>query len=44
MTLDPEVRRVLDGTPIAHVATILPDGAPTTRSNPSSSAAGSTSG
>ena len=26
--LDPEVRRVLDGTPIAHLATVLPDGAP----------------
>src|SRR4051794_6550153 len=26
--LDPHVRRVLDGTPIAHLATILPDGAP----------------
>ena len=26
--LDPEVRRVLDGTPIAHVATVLPDGGP----------------
>jgi PPOX class probable F420-dependent enzyme len=28
--LDPEVRRVLDGTPIAHLATVLPDGAPHT--------------
>ncbi|MEP9382631.1 PPOX class F420-dependent oxidoreductase [Nocardioides sp. KR10-350] len=26
--LDPDVRRLLDGTPIAHVATVLPDGAP----------------
>jgi PPOX class probable F420-dependent enzyme len=26
--LDPNVRRVLDGTPIAHLATVLPDGAP----------------
>jgi PPOX class probable F420-dependent enzyme len=26
--LEPDVRRVLDGTPIAHVATVLPDGAP----------------
>ena len=30
MTLDPDVRRHLDGTPVAHVATILPDGAPHT--------------
>jgi PPOX class probable F420-dependent enzyme len=28
MPLTPEVRRVLDGTPIAHLATVLPDGAP----------------
>ena len=28
MTLDPDVRRVLDGTSIAHLATVLPDGAP----------------
>jgi PPOX class probable F420-dependent enzyme len=28
MTLEPEVRRVLDGTSIAHIATILPDGSP----------------
>jgi hypothetical protein len=28
MNLDPELRRVLDGTPISHVATLLPDGAP----------------
>jgi PPOX class probable F420-dependent enzyme len=28
MSLNPELRRVLDGTPIAHVATLLPDGAP----------------
>jgi hypothetical protein len=27
-TLDAELREVLDGTPIAHVATLLPDGAP----------------
>lgn len=26
--LDPDVRRVLDGNPIAHLATLLPDGAP----------------
>ena len=26
--LDSDVRQVLDGTPIAHVATVLPDGAP----------------
>jgi PPOX class probable F420-dependent enzyme len=26
--LDPNVRRVLDGTSIAHLATVLPDGAP----------------
>jgi PPOX class probable F420-dependent enzyme len=26
--LDPGVRDVLDGTPIAHLATVLPDGAP----------------
>lgn len=26
--LDPDVRRVLDGTPIAHLATVLPDGGP----------------
>ncbi|MFQ6326025.1 PPOX class F420-dependent oxidoreductase [Nocardia sp. CWNU-33] len=26
--LDPAVRRVLDGTPLAHLASILPDGAP----------------
>ncbi|HVV07630.1 PPOX class F420-dependent oxidoreductase [Amycolatopsis sp.] len=26
--LEPAVRRVLDGTPIAHVASVLPDGAP----------------
>lgn len=26
--LDPDVRRVLDGTSIAHLATVLPDGAP----------------
>jgi PPOX class probable F420-dependent enzyme len=28
MTLDPEVRRVLDGAPLAHLASVLPDGAP----------------
>ena len=28
MSLDRELQRVLDGTPIAHVATLLPDGAP----------------
>jgi PPOX class probable F420-dependent enzyme len=26
--LDPKVRRVLDGTSFAHLATVLPDGAP----------------
>jgi PPOX class probable F420-dependent enzyme len=26
--LDTDVRRVLDGTPIAHLASVLPDGAP----------------
>lgn len=26
--LNPDVRRVLDGTSIAHLATVLPDGAP----------------
>ena len=26
--LDPELRQVLDGTPIAHLASVLPDGAP----------------
>ncbi|WP_233564976.1 PPOX class F420-dependent oxidoreductase [Micromonospora musae] len=26
--LNPDVRRVLDSTPIAHLATVLPDGAP----------------
>lgn len=26
--LDPDVRRVLAGTPIAHLATVLPDGSP----------------
>jgi PPOX class probable F420-dependent enzyme len=30
MKLDPAVRRVLDGTPIAHLASLLPDGAPHT--------------
>ncbi len=28
--LNPDVRRHLDGTPIAHLATVLPDGAPHT--------------
>ncbi|MFF7154330.1 TIGR03618 family F420-dependent PPOX class oxidoreductase [Streptomyces sp. NPDC008139] len=28
--LDPDVRRVLDGTSLAHIATVLPDGAPHT--------------
>lgn len=28
MMLDPAIRHVLDGTPIAHLATVLPDGAP----------------
>ena len=28
--LDPDVRRVLDGTSIAHLATVLPDGSPHT--------------
>ena len=28
--LDPDVRRILDGTPLAHVATVLPDGSPHT--------------
>jgi PPOX class probable F420-dependent enzyme len=28
MTLESETRRVLDGNPIAHLATVLPDGAP----------------
>lgn len=27
-TLEPAVQELLDGTPIAHVATLLPDGAP----------------
>lgn len=26
--LDPHVRRVLDGTPVVHLATLLPDGSP----------------
>jgi PPOX class probable F420-dependent enzyme len=30
MMLDPAVRRALDGTPFAHLASILPDGAPHT--------------
>jgi PPOX class probable F420-dependent enzyme len=28
MTIDPDVRRHLDGTSVAHLATLLPDGAP----------------
>lgn len=28
MTIDPDVRRILDGTPQAHLATVLPDGGP----------------
>ena len=28
--LDPDVRRHLDGTPVAHLATVLPDGSPHT--------------
>ncbi len=28
--LDPDVRRVLDGAAIAHLATVLPDGSPHT--------------
>jgi PPOX class probable F420-dependent enzyme len=28
--LDPDVRRVLDGTSLAHLATVLPDGSPHT--------------
>jgi nitroimidazol reductase NimA-like FMN-containing flavoprotein (pyridoxamine 5'-phosphate oxidase superfamily) len=28
--LDPDVRRTLDGTSIAHLATVLPDGSPHT--------------
>jgi PPOX class probable F420-dependent enzyme len=28
MMLDPDVRRVLDGTSLAHLASVLPDGAP----------------
>ncbi|BCK52983.1 PPOX class F420-dependent oxidoreductase [Nocardia wallacei] len=28
MTIDPAVRQVLDGTPQAHLATVLPDGGP----------------
>lgn len=27
-TITPDLRRILDGTPIAHIATILPDGGP----------------
>ena len=28
--LNPDVRRALDGTPVAHLATVLPDGSPHT--------------
>ena len=28
MNLEPQIQRVLDGTSIAHLATVLPDGAP----------------
>ena len=28
MNLDADIRRILDGTPLAHFATVLPDGAP----------------
>ena len=28
--LDPDVRRVLDGTSLGHLATVLPDGSPHT--------------
>ena len=28
--IDPAVRRILDGTPIAHLASVLPDGSPHT--------------
>jgi PPOX class probable F420-dependent enzyme len=28
--LDPDVRHLLDGTPLAHLATVLPDGSPHT--------------
>jgi PPOX class probable F420-dependent enzyme len=28
VSLDDEVRRLLDGTPLAHLATLLPDGSP----------------
>jgi PPOX class probable F420-dependent enzyme len=28
MTLDPEIRGVLDGAPLVHLATLMPDGAP----------------
>jgi PPOX class probable F420-dependent enzyme len=28
MTLDPDIRRILDGTSLAHLATVLSDGAP----------------
>lgn len=30
MTIDPDVRQVLDSTAIAHLATVLPDGSPHT--------------
>lgn len=28
MTIDSDIRDVLDGTPVAHLATVLPDGGP----------------
>lgn len=28
MTINPDIREILDGTPIAHLATVLPDGGP----------------
>jgi PPOX class probable F420-dependent enzyme len=28
MSIKPEIRGVLDGTPVAHLATVLPDGGP----------------
>jgi PPOX class probable F420-dependent enzyme len=28
MILDPDIRKILDGAPVAHLATVLPDGAP----------------
>ena len=29
--LNPDVRRALDGTPVAHLASVLPDGSPHSR-------------